>query len=711
MKSRKRVSIITALTLVFVLCIQTFTYATEDIVKRSDAEDKYKWDLTEFYATRADFEADMDKLENEYIPQLASFKGKLNTAEELAAYLETDIAASLILEKGYVYANLSLDLNQTDSNASEMSAIAGRIYSEYVQAISYVEPELLALKDETLTSILNDDAMAPYKMYLDKLIKKKEHVLSDKEESIISSFTEVLDAPRSIFDKVLYGDYVKPIIQDADGKDIELSSGAYGHILDNSPDRDLRKRAYEARWKSYDSFNNVLAEIYMTEVKANVATAKVKGYNSAIDAALSSEFIPNTVYNQLVDAVNANLEPLHQYYQMRKDASGYEELHGYDTSIPLVDNYNMEFTYDEACDLIEKALAPLGEKYVNDFKDGIASRWVDAFEDDNKYTGGYQWGAYGLHPFILMNYNNSLDSVLTLAHEMGHALNSKYSDAEQNFVNASYPIFTAEVASITNEFLVMDYLINHAKDDKEKLFLLNKQIENIRGTMYVQVMFSEFEKTIHEKVEAGEPVSKDTLNNLWLELLKKYFGEAYITDDIAKIGWSRIPHFYMNFYVYKYATSMAAAYQIVNDITSEKEGSVEQYLDFLAAGGSDYPLEVLKATGVDMTSSKPVDATLSYFNGLVEDMDGLLKKVNADKPAVEPVKEVTVEDKPVEETSVDNEPVKKPGKVKTYIVKANDVLWKIAEKFSTTWEKIAELNELKDPNTIHEGMELVVPSN
>lgn len=408
----------------------------------------------------------------------------------------------------------------------------------------------------------------------------------------------------------------------------------------------------------------------------------------------------------MVEAVNANLTPLHQYYQMRKDASGYEELHGYDTSIPLVDNYNLEFTYDEACDIIEKALAPLGEKYVNDFKDGIASRWVDAFEDDNKYTGGYQWGAYGLHPYILMNYNNSLDSALTLAHEMGHAMNSKYSDAEQNYINASYPIFTAEVASITNELLVMDYLIKNAKDDKEKLFLLNKQIENIRGTMYVQVMFSEFEKTIHEMVEAGEPVSKDTLNNLWLELLKKYFGEAYTMDEMAKIGWSRIPHFYMNFYVYKYATSMAAAYQVVNDITSEKEGSVEKYLEFLAAGGSDYPLDVLKTTGVDMNSSEPVDATLAYFNDLVVEMDGLLKKVNANKPVVEPVKEtVKPEEKPA------TEPEKKPSKVKTYIVKANDVLWKIAEKFGTTWEKLAELNELKNPNKLYEGMELVVPSN
>lgn len=700
------------------MLLQMFTYANEGLVKRSEADDKYKWDLTEFYPTREAYEADMDKLENEIVPKLQAFKGKLTSAEQVVAFLETDIEASKIIERGYVFSKMSMDLDQTDSNASEMFSIASRVYSVYLQAISYMEPELLALDEETLNGILNAEVMVPYKKYINDLMKKKEHILSAEAEEIISTFSEVLGSPRGIFNKVTLGDYVKPAIKDPEGNDVELSSGMYGQILDNSPDRDYRKRAYEARTESYAKFNNVLSEIYLTEVKSNIASAKVRGYDSAIEAALSGEFIPETVYNQLVEAVNENLAPLHKYYQMRKEASGYEELHAYDTSIPLVDDYNMELTYDEACDMIEKALAPLGEKYVNDFKDGIASRWVDAFEDDNKYTGGYQWGAYGLHPFILMNYNNSLDSALTLAHEMGHAMNSKYSDEKQNYMMASYPIFTAEVASITNELLVMDYLIKNAEDDKTKLFLLNKQIENIRGTMYVQVMFSEFEKTIHEKMEAGEPVSKDTLNNLWLELLGKYFGEAYTIDEASKISWSRIPHFYMNFYVYKYATSMAAAYQIVNDITAGKEGSVENYLEFLAAGGSDYPLEVLKATGVDMNSPEPVASTLTYFNSLVEDMDGLLKKVNANKPAkpVEPVKEEPAKDEPKADDSkepaaeAEDEEATAEKPAETYVVKANDFLWKIAKKYNTTWEELAKMNNLEDPNKIFEGMKLVVPS-
>ncbi len=626
--NKRRTSIIAVLTLVFVFCSQILVYASEDkpIITRPEAEDKYKWDLTEFYQTRELFEADMQKLKEDYLPKLASYKGKLNSAVSLLDYLSTDIEASILIEKGYVYANLTLDLDQTNANASEMASIASSTYSEYLQAVSYVQPELLALDETTLNRLITDPKLSEYTGYLSELVKQKEHILSEKEEAILSGLSEVISAPRNIFDKVLYGDYKYPTIQDADGKDIELSTSTYYDILDTCMDRDVRKRAYEARFKSYADFNHALSEIYITEVKANAATAKLRNFDSSIDAALASEFIPKSVYDNLVTAISNNLEPLHNYYQMKKDALGFEELHGYDAYIPLVNDYTMKMTYEEAVDMIVKALEPLGKDYTDDFIEGINSRWIDVYEDKNKYTGGYQWGTYSMHPYILLNFNNSLDSALTLAHEMGHALNTKYSNEKQNFINADYPIFTAEVVAIVNEMLVMDYLIKHAKNNDEKLFLLNKQIENIRGTVYVQVMFSEFEKTIHEMVESGQPVSSEALNFLWVELIKKYYGEAYTIDDIAKVGWSRIPHFYMNFYVYKYATSMAASYQIMKDITSGKEGAVDDYLDFLAAGGSDYPIEILKATGVDMNTSEPVDSVLEYFGELVEEMDKLLKE-------------------------------------------------------------------------------------
>lgn len=687
MFSKKRSSVLALVMLFVFLFSQVMVYAEDSLITRTEAEDKYKWDLTEFYDTRELFEADMTKLTDDYLPKLAAFKGKLNTVDNLLAYIELDIEASKIIEKGYVFANLSLDLNQSDSNASEMASIAGSAYSEYLQAVSFVEPELLSLEEATLDILLNDPKLAEYKLYLEQIVKQKEHILSEEEEAILSGLSEILGAPRGIFDKVLYGDYEYPVIKDADDNDLVLSPGVYYNILDTSTDRDLRERAYLARYESYADYNNALSQIYVTEVKANVATAKIKKYDSAIDAALASEFVPKSVYDNLVSAVNDNLEPLHKYYQMKKDALGYEELHGYDTSIPLVNDFNMVLPYDEGTEIIAKGLEPLGEQYVKDFYNGINSRWVDVYEDENKYTGGYQWGAYGMHPYILMNYDNTLDSTLTLAHEMGHAMNTKYSNEAQNYLNAEYPIFTAEVASTVNEFLVMDYLIKNAKGDDEKLFLLNKQIENIRGSIYVQVMFSEFEKTIHEMVEAGEPVSSDTLNNLWLELLKKYFGEAYTVDEVAQVGWSRIPHFYMNFYVYKYATSMAAAYKVVNDIVAEEEGTVDNYLEFLAAGGSDYPIEVLKATGVDMNSSEPVDSILVYFGELVDEMDLLLKKVSTEEKA---------------DTEAAN--------TTTYVVQGDDVLWQIADQFETTWEEISELNNLEDPNMIFPGMELVVPA-
>ncbi len=341
----------------------------------------------------------------------------------------------------------------------------------------------------------------------------------------------------------------------------------------------------------------------------------------------------------------------------------------------------MEITFDEAAEMIATALQPLGNKYVTDFNNGIANQWVDAYEDSNKYTGGYQWGTYDTHPFILMNYDNTLNSALTLAHEMGHALNSKYSDETQPYSMADYPIFTAEVASTVNEMLVMDYLIKNAENDEEKLYLLNQQIDNIRGTVFVQVMFSEFEKTTHEMVEAGEPISPDVLNDLWMDLLVKYFGSDYTTLEYQKYGWSRIPHFYMNFYVYKYATSMSAGYSIVNRIMAGEENAVEDYLTFLGAGGSADPISVLKATGVDMNSSEPVDSILEYFGELVNELEVLLD---------------------AKEMSADNTTV--------YIVQSGDVLWKIAETYNVTWQELAQMNEIQDASSLYSGMKLSVPS-
>jgi oligoendopeptidase F len=618
-------SFISLLLVSILLFGQSATFADTNLSKRSKVDDRYKWDLSQIYKTRQDFEKDMNKLTNEILPKYEKLKGKLNTADNLLNYYKLDEEASRLLLKGHVYANLSLDLNQADSNAQEMVFIASTAYSKYLSAASFEKPEILSLSERQLKALINNPKLKEYKLYLEQLLKQKEHILSDKEEAILSAASDIISSPNEIFDKVTLADFEYPTIKDKDGKEIKLNNSAYYEILEGE-DRELRKKAYEARTNAYGKVSNTLAAIYNAEVKKNIFLANVKNYDSSIEAALAEEFIPRSIYDNLIKSVNNNLGYLHKYYEIKRKALNLNELHAYDDSLSIVKDYNMEISYDDAVKIISKALEPLGKKYVDDFNKGINSRWVDVYGDDNKYTGGYQWGTYDTHPYILMNYEDDLDSVLTLAHEMGHALNSVYSDKNQPYYLSSYPIFTAEVASTTNELLVMDYLIKNAKNDDEKLYLISKQIDNIMGTIYTQVMFAEFEQTVHDMAEKGEPLSTDVLNNLWLALIKKYNGKAFTVDENSKYGWSRISHFYMNFYVYKYATSMSASYELTNNILKGENGAVDRYLEFLSAGGSDYPVEILKNAGVNMNTSEPVDNILKHFGELVDEMERLLNK-------------------------------------------------------------------------------------
>lgn len=676
-KSSKR--IIIALSLVFILLIgQTASFAGSDLMTRSEADEKYKWDLGDIYESRQAFEADVEAVEA-LLPKIEAYAGKLNTADALVELFALDEEASRKLFKAYVYANLMLDLDQTNNEAVEMSSITSGLYGKYISAQSFVQPEILELDDMTIQSFLEDERLADHKVYLQGLLNQKDHILSKEEEKILSLASDMSGSPKNIFDKVTIADKEKVYIVNKEGEEVELTPGLFSQIIEDT-DRDYRKEAAQLRYSVYEKINNTLAATYEAEIKKNVFFSKARGFDSSIEASLYAETIPQSVYDNLIQAVNDNLDPLHKYYKVRRQALGYDNLYYYDAYVPLTDSFKMDIPFDEAVNLIATSLDPLGEQYVNDFIAGIDDRWVDAYEDSNKYTGGYQWGTYDTHPFILMNYDDTLNSALTLAHEMGHALNSKYSNETQPYAMADYPIFTAEVASTVNEMLVMDHLIKNAKTDDEKLYLVNQQIDNIRGTVFVQVMFSEFEKRAHEMVESGQPLSPDVLNDLWMELLVKYFGPDYTTLEYQKYGWSRIPHFYMNFYVYKYATSMSAGYSIVNQIMDGKEGALEAYLDFLGAGGSADPITVLNNAGVDMNSSEPVDAILKYFSELVDELEVLLDKKQAQM-----------------------------NQTRVYLVQPGDMLWKIAKDHNTTWEKLAELNNLSDANFIEVGTEIKVP--
>jgi oligoendopeptidase F len=400
-------------------------------------------------------------------------------------------------------------------------------------------------------------------------------------------------------------------------------------MLDNK-DRNFRKAGFEGLYGIYDKQKNSLAATLNAEVKKNEFFAKTKKYSSAMEASLASENIPVSVYDNLVKSVNNNVDSLHKYVSLRKKVLGVDKVHLYDMYVPLTKDFEVKVPYEDGKKMILQGLAPLGQDYTDTLKDAFEKRWADVYETNNKYSGAYQWGTYDTHPYVLMNYDDSADAMLTTAHEFGHAMNSFYTNKTQKYVNSEQPIFTAEVASTSNELMMLRYLINNAKSDAEKLYYINTLAENIRSTVYTQTMYAEFEKKIHERVENGEGLSADSLSAMWKDLMVKYYGSDFQDDELANLWWARIPHFYMNFYVYKYATSMAASNQLVKNMTEgteeSKAAAIKNYRNFLTSGSADYPIETLKKAGVDVTTSESVDNLLVEFGQLVDQMDELIAK-------------------------------------------------------------------------------------
>ena len=599
--------------------------ATEGPVSRDQIEEKYKWKLEDIYPNQEEWEKDFVRIQNEYIPKIEEFRGKLTNAENVLACLKFNDELSRIIEKLFVYAYMKADENQDDSTASEMSSRVQTLYSLVAAASSFLRPELLEQPEDIIKGYIENPAFSNYRHALDALLKLKPHTLSKPEEELLAKASDMASAPSVIFDKVTQVDMIFPKVRNEKGEEVQLSEGVFYRYL-QSPDRDFRKRVYEGVLSSYDKVKNTLATTLNSEVKKNWFFAQARKYNSSLEASLFGENIPGEVYDSLIQAVNNNLPYLHQYIALRKKVFKLDQVKIYDLYVPLVADYTLVIPYEKAQEMLFEGLKPLGDEYLNMMKTGFENRWIDVYETKNKATGGYSWGAYDTHPYVLMNYDDTADSMLTLAHEMGHALNFYYTNSTQKYVNSPIPIFTAEVASTMNENLMLDYLIQQAKNDDEKLYFLDKMIENIRGTVYNQVMYSEFEQTIYERVEKGEALSYNSLSEIWKSLLEKYYGPDLVVEELASRGWSRIPHFYMNFYVFKYATSLAASNELLNNIVTGQPDAIEKYLNFLKAGSSDYPVEVLKAAGVDMLSSQAIDNLLKKFGNLVSEMEETLKK-------------------------------------------------------------------------------------
>jgi oligoendopeptidase F len=595
------------------------------IPSREQIAAEYKWHLEDLYTSDEAWQADYDKVKA-MLPMVAKYKGKLDSSgKSLLACLQLRDEITMITDRLYPFARMHQDENTADNKYQALTGKAQALNVEVNAVTSFIEPEIVAIPVEKLAKIRRQEkGLRIYKFYFESLMLKKQHVLSQKEEALLSRAGEVAETPATIFNVLANAEVKFPTFKDEEGMEVQLSEGRYSNYL-RSSDRRVRHDAFIGILDSYNQYRNTLAATLNGHVKQHVFFAQAHNYNSSQEAALIPNRIPVAVYDNLISTVDHNLAPLHRYVALKKKALGLDEIHMYDLYAPMVKDVNIQLSYPEALDLVRQALAPLGKEYMDNFNKGVSSHWIDVYENQGKRSGAYSWGVYGVHPFVFLNYNGQFGDASTLAHEMGHAMHSFYSAANQPYPTSDYVIFTAETASTTNEVLLIDYMLKKTIDKKEKLYLLNQYLENIRTTLYRQTMFAEFEKIIHEKSEKGETLTADIMESIYHELNVKYFGPEMVVDKEIDIEWARIPHFYRNFYVYQYATGYSAATAFAEQLQNEGEPAQKRYIDnFLKAGGSDTPIAILKRAGVDMSTPHPIEITLAKFNELLDELEALL---------------------------------------------------------------------------------------
>ncbi|QKY68614.1 oligoendopeptidase F [Lentibacillus sp. CBA3610] len=598
--------------------------ATKELPKRSEIPEERKWKLDDIFATDEDWEQELKSLQND-LPAIEKFQGKLaDSAQNLYDALQLQDELSERLGKLFTYAHMRSDQDTTNSTYQAMDAKAENVLTVASSTMSFIVPEILAMDESKLQNFLEEhEDLKFYEHVLDEISRQRPHVLSEKEEALLAEASEPMSSASNTFGMLNNADLTFPSIKNENGEEVDLTHGRYIGFM-QSTDRNVRKAAFKAMYETYGKFINTFASTLAGTVKADNFDAKVHHYDSARQAALDSNNIPEEVYDNLVEAVNERLPLLHRYQRLRKQVLAVDELHMYDVYAPLVENADMTFSYEEAQKYVLEGLKPLGDDYVNVLKEGFGSRWIDVEESKGKRSGAYSSGAYGTHPYILLNWQDKLDDLFTLAHELGHSLHSYYTHKHQQFRYGNYSIFVAEVASTTNEALLNDYLLNNVDDEKEKLYLLNHFLEGFRGTVFRQTMFAEFEHEIHKRAQNGEALTAENLTAIYHDLNKKYYGDDVVSDDEIGKEWARIPHFYMNYYVYQYATGYSAATTLADKILNGEEGAVDRYLDYLKAGSSDYPIEVLKKAGVDMTSKEPILSALDVFEEKLNEMEKLL---------------------------------------------------------------------------------------
>ncbi|MFO7918959.1 MAG: oligoendopeptidase F [Anaerolineae bacterium] len=600
---------------------------TEESLERDQVREKDKWRLKALYAHDAAWERDLGAAQ-EMPQEVASYSGRLDSADMLAQALQTWFASNRQIERLWVYAHLRADEDLSNSHYEQMRERARSLYVELNTAGSFLAPEILALDEETVWEWLQEDSLAPYRVWLQDVLRHKPYTLSRDEERLMSMASEPLAAFDKIFRVLKNVDLAArlPQIKDKEGKERQLTHASFLNFL-RSKDRTVRKAVYDKYYAEYRGNRQTISATLDGTVKAHIFEARVRGFSSALEAALFEDNVTTSVYNTLISTVHDALPPFYRYMTLRKRLLGLDQMHMYDIYVPAVPRVTAHYEYEEAVDVICRAMEPLGAEYVNTLRRGLSEGWVDRYENVGKRSGAYSSGCYDSMPYILMNYTGDLDSVFTLAHEAGHSMHSWYSKRNQPYPLADYRILVAEVASTVNESLLTHHLLSTAGDDAMRAYLIDRYLDSFRGTLFRQTMFAEFEKMIHAQSEEGQPLTADGLDETYYELVKHYFGDSVAFDEEdAPIAWewSRIDHFFYNFYVYKYATGMSAAIAIASRILQEEEGALDDYLTFLKSGRSKYPLELLKDTGVDLTTPDPVEDALAEFEKQLTELESLV---------------------------------------------------------------------------------------
>lgn len=588
---------------------------------REEIDSKYKWDLSSMFPSDEAFEAGLEELKT-YCPKLLAFKGKISTsAQALLEFLQLEDQMTLLLYKIINYAERKSDEDTRVAKYQAYVANATSAYTQVGEATSWFAAELLAIPAESVEKFYAEvPALEFYRRKLNKILNQREHTLSAEEEALLARAEELAVQPTNIFSMFDDADLTFDDAIDSEGKTHKLTSGSFVPLLMDG-DRVLRESAFKQLYSRFGEFRNTSAAILTSQVKNLQFFSSSRKYASSLEAALAENEIPVEVYNNLIDAVHQNFPAFYKYVDLRKRVMGLDELHFWDVYTPLVDDVDMKFTYEEACDLIVKALAPMGEEYVNLVKKGLESRWVDVYETPGKRSGAYSAGGKGMNPVMLLNFQGGLDDVYTLIHEMGHSLHTYFSSHNQEITYSDYSIFVAEVASTCNEALLSHYLLEHETDPARHAYILNHFLEGFRGTIYRQCMFAEFERDISQMNADGVALNAEVLSERYGKLCAEYFGPGIELDEDIKLEWSRIPHFYYNFYVYQYCIGFSAAIALSQRILSEGEPAVKDYIGYLSGGCSKTPIELLRGAGVDMATPDPVNAALKYFGELVDQLE------------------------------------------------------------------------------------------